>query len=148
MKAALSALTVVGLFLPVASNAALFKATGTIAHSCSIDDSQNIALTPTDQTKLQGSTTLNMSQNGSTVWTLDHSNDTAPSGEVVDSEFYIQNFGGNADLYVGSGDTETATISGEYDGTPTMYVKIRDINNEPLKAGSYMTTATLTCVSN
>ena len=148
MKAALSVLAVVGLSLPLASNAATLSATGTVAHSCTIDDATGIPLSATDATKLEGSTSLNVAQNGSTLWTLTQVSDDTPSGEDVSSEFTINNFFGVGNLLVNSGDTDTIAVGGALSASPTLLVKVSDTGGSALRAGTYTTTATLTCVAN
>ena len=146
MKAALSALAAVGLFLPAVANAAQLGGTGTISHSCSIDDATNVPLTSSDNIKLTGSTTLNMSQNANTLWTLEHTNDNTPSGEVVNSTFDIQGLTG--ELSVESGDTDTLALAGAGTYNPTLNIRIDDAQNQVLKAGTYKAFATLTCTAN
>ena len=147
MKAALSALAVFGLFLPAVSNAAQITATGSISHSCSIDPVSNVALTTSDNIQLTGSTSLNMTQNASTQWTLEHLNDLEPSGEVVTSTFDVQGLSG--ELFTsGVGDTDTLSIAGSGTYTPTLNIRIDDAAGQVLKAGTYTTVASLTCVAN
>lgn len=148
MKAALSVLAVVGLSMPLASNAASLSATGTVAHSCSIDDATGIPLSATDATKLEGSSSLNVAQNGNTLWSLTQVSDDLPTGESASSEFKVNNFFGVGNLLVNSGETDSLAVSGALTASPTLLVKVSDDGGSALRAGTYTTTATLTCVAN